>query len=315
MKGSRSGKIDPRRGSIKSTIALVLAGGYTGEFKPGNTPMHKALLPVCGNPVADFVVQALEQSEVEKIYVVQDEGAQLQETLAHSSKCTFLTKGKQDSSLARGFLFAMERIAEAAASSGSQYRVMIVPCDTPLVTKDNFNALIEKAASKTADVTVTIIAARHLEKRFPGKHFRRVYLADYKECYTMQNVIFMDGDFIQFKPGREPGGRNFTFRGWDEAVMKRVVDGINSVEDLRHQPHFHDKLLLLWLLTKGYTLYIFRLLIDLAFRRLTMTRAIKYLNGADHMNSAFIESEEVEFSADIDHPEDLQGIIGIPYHA
>jgi len=270
---------------------------------------------VGGRPVADYVIRALEQSEVEKIYVVQEEGANLQQVLAAGSKCTFLTKDKNDSSLAGGFLFAMEKIAQAAGSSAPQKMIMVVPCDTPLVTKDNFNVLIGKAAGKAADMIITIIAARHLEKRFPEKHFRSVYLAEYKENYTMQNIIFIDGDFIQFKPGGEPGERNFNFRGWDAAVMKRVLDGINSVENLRHQPHFHDKLFLLWLLTKGYTSYIFRFMVDLAFRRLTMVRAIRYLNGADHMHSAFIESEQAEFSADIDHPQDLQGLAGIAWQA
>ena len=93
------------------------------------------------------------------------------------------------------------------------------------------------------------------------------------------------------------------------------MDGINSIEDLKRRPHFYDKLFLIWLVTKGYSYYIFRFLVDLSFRRLTMARAIRYLNGADRMQAAYLESEEVELSADIDRPEDFQTVLGAPWHA
>jgi len=92
-----------------------------------------------------------------------------------------------------------------------------------------------------------------------------------------------------------------------------VEEDINGVENLRHQSHFYDKLFLFWLLTKGYTLYIFKFLVNLAFKRLTMAKVIEYLNGADHMKAAYVESEEVEFSADIDRPEDYQMVLGTPW--
>ena len=267
-----------------------------------------------GRPIADYVIQALEQSDVEKIFVIQEEDAALQEALAPSSKCIFFTKDKDHSSLSMGILFALEKIAEYYGNSGLNERlIMVVPCDTPLVTEDKFNRLIHKAAGTGADVTITIIPLKLLEKRYPQRRFRSVHLSDYGCNYTMQNVIFVNGEFIRFDPSAEPGKLKFAFRGWDEAVLKRVKDGIDSIEDIRHQAYFHGKLFLLWLITKGYSSYIFKFLIDLAFRRLTIVKVIEYLNGADHMQSAYIESEEVEFSGDIDRPEDFQIVLGTPW--
>ena len=260
------------------------------------------------------MIQALDQSNVEKIFIVQDEGANLQKALSSTSKCIFITRNKNYSSLGMGTLFALEKVAEYYGNSELNNKsIMVVPCDTPLVTKDNFNLLIQKAAGESADVTITIIAASRLEKRFPQKHFRSVYLSDYKTSYTMQNVIFVNGEFIQLKPSGELGKLRLSFRGWDDVVMKRVEEGINSIENLRHQSLFHGKLFLLWLLTKGYSSYIFRFLVNLAIKRLTMAKVIELLNGADHMHAAYIESEEVEFSADIDRPEDFQIILGTPW--
>ena len=306
--------IDPGSVTIKPTIALVLGGGIAGEFHTGNVPIIKALLPVCGRPVADYVIRALEQSNVEKIFFIQDEGANLQQALTHGPKCIFFTKAKDHSSLQMSVLFALERVAAYYDPVElDQKSVMIVPCDTPLVTKNNFNRLIEKAAGSNADVTITIIASKYLEERYPSRHFRGIYLSDWQAYYTMQNVIFIDGGFIQYKPAGDPGKPYFSFRGWDDVVMKRVEEGINSIENLRHQSLFHGKLFLLWLLTKGYSSYIFRFLVNLAIKRLTMAKVIELLNGADHMHAAYIESEEVEFSADIDRPEDFQMILGTPW--
>ncbi len=299
---------------IKSTVALVLAGGFAGEFSTGYTSLPKALLPVFGRPISDYVLQALEQSDVEKIFIVQDEGANLQKSLTPGSKCQFITRNKDNSSLGMGVFFALEKIAEFYGNVElSKRMIVVVPCDTPLVTKDNFNQLIGKVAGKNADVTITIIAASLLEKRYPQKNYRSIYLADYKAGYTMQNVIFVNGEFIRLKPPEEPGKLRFSFRGWDEKVLKRVEDGINSIENLRHQSLFHDKLFMLWLLTKGYSSYILRFMLRLAFRSLTMSKVIEYLDGADHMQAAYIESEEVEFSADIDRPEDFQMLLGTPW--
>ena len=245
------------------------------------------------------------------MFIVQDEGHSIQHVLTAGSKCVFLTKEKRFSSLGMGSLFALEKVAEYYGNSGLDKRsIMIIPCDIPLVTGDDINALVRKASCKDADVTITIIAVKRLEDHFPNKQFRGVYLSDFQARYTMQNVLFLNGEFIQFNPLVEPGKLKFSFRGWDEDVLNRVKNGIDSIDGLRHHSFFHDKLFLLWLLTKGYTYYIFRLLADLALRRLTIEKVIQYLNGADHMNADYIESESVAFSADIDSPEDFQSVQG-----
>jgi hypothetical protein len=258
----------------------------------------------------------LEQSNVEKIFVAQDQGANLQEALSSTSKCVFFTKDNHGSSFGLGMLSTLEKVVDYYGDSELNNKsIMIVPCDIPLVTKDHFNTLIDKMVNKSADVTITIIAVKRLEKQYPQRRFRGVYLSDYKTIYTMQNILFINGEFIQFTPDVNPGKLKFSFRGWDKEVFRRVEDGITYIDNLRHRSYFHDKLFLFWLLTKGYTTYISRLLVDLAFRRLTMARVIEYLNGADHMRSDYVESESVEFSADIDRPEDFQIVLGTPWQS
>jgi GTP:adenosylcobinamide-phosphate guanylyltransferase len=295
-----------------------MAGGFAGEFPgenhAGDEPAFKAFLPVNGRPIADYVVQALEQSEVEKIFIVHDEGASLKETLSPCSKGIFFSRAESLSSLGMGGFFALEKVAEYYGEKELiNKKIMVVPCDIPSATKDNFNRLIRKAASNQADVTLAMIAVKRLAERYPKKYFRGVYLSDRKATFTMQSVLFIDGGFIQFDPSGIPGKQNLLFRGWDKNVFIRVKNGLDSIDGLRRQPFFLNKIFLLWLLTKGYTSFIVKLLVDLALKRLTTDKVVEYLNGADHLRAAFIESEEVELSGDIDRPEDFQTVLGIPW--
>jgi molybdopterin-guanine dinucleotide biosynthesis protein A len=312
--GWKTRYLDKRSFPIKSTIALILAGGYAEGFPSDNGPIFKACLPVNGRPVVEFVIRALEGSLVEKIFIAQEQGARLQDRLVTTDKCVFFDKKNHPGSFGLGILSAFENVAEYYGNSElSEKMILVVPCDTPLVSPENFNNLLEQAACKSADVMITIISASCLADRFPDRQFRTVYLADYEARYTMQNVIFINGDFIRLDPYAASGKLKFSFRGWDAAVLKRVVDGISSIDDLRHQAHFHNKIFLLWLLTRGYTSAIIKLFLNMFFRRLTMARSMALLSAADHMQAGYVESREAEFSADIDRPEDFPMLLGIAW--
>ena len=198
---------------MKSIVALVLAGGFADAFSPENELVFKALLPVRGRPIADYVIQALEESDVERIFVAQDEGVNLEKVLPPYSKCIFFTKDKQHSTMGIDSFFALGKVAEFYSDSELRDKmIMVVPCDTPLVTKDNINRLIHPATASHADVLITTISGQHLEKRYPQKRFRNVYLSDYRANYTLQNVLFINGGLIQFNPSAEPGKLRFSFK-------------------------------------------------------------------------------------------------------
>jgi hypothetical protein len=44
-----------------------------------------------------------------------------------------------------------------------------------------------------------------------------------------------------------------------------------------------------------------------------MAKVIEYFDGALQVNTAYIVSEEVEISADIDKPEDFPIVMGVPW--
>ncbi len=302
----------------KSTVALVFAGGDADKFQTGTVPEYKALLPVRGQPIANHVIRALEGSNVEKIFILQDEDANLQQALAVGPKCVFLTKDRHHNSLVLSMEYGLEKVAEYYGHPQiDQKSIMFVPCDIPLATQDNFNSLIEKAAGENADVTITIIAEELIKNRFPQRRFRSFYLAEYKDLYTLQMVGFLNGELIRYEPSGEPDRVKISFRGVDELRVIRFKETVDTVREHRDHnyrlPRFTDKFALRWLIKKEYISYVLRFIFNMAINRLTMTKIIAYLEAACQVNIAYIVSEEVEISADIDQPEDFPIVLGIPW--
>ncbi len=302
----------------KSIVAILLAGGISDEFKTGDVPKQKALLPVSGQPIANYVIQALEESTVEKIFVIQDEGANLQENLINSPKCVFYSKDKYHNSYSLSMRFGLEKVAEYYGYPHiHQKLIMTVPCDIPLVTRENFDHLIEKAIHHHADITLTLIAENLIKKRFPHLHIRSFYLDDYKDRYTLQMIGFTNGELILYEPYQAPGKAKISFRGVADERVTKLKETIDTVRDHRHHdfrlPRFTEKFAIRWLIRKEFLVYIFKFILNLLVNRLTMAKVTEYFNGVLQINTAFIVSEEVEISADIDRPEDFQIVMGIPW--
>jgi GTP:adenosylcobinamide-phosphate guanylyltransferase len=303
---------------VKSTVALIFAGGAAGELRSPNHPDFKALVPVHGRPVVDYVIQALMQSYVEKIFILQDQGAALQDALTVGPKCVFLGKDPA-TSLALATKNALRAVAEYYGTEIYQKSIMIVPCDTPLVTPAVYNTLIEKAAGEDADVIMTIIACELIDKRYPNKHSRSAYLADYKARYTAQSVTFLNGAGFIFTPSQTGGLIEISYRGLDEAFIKRMEDIFESARTTRQNTRQNSPLvepfMLGWIIQQGWVWYAFKLIFNIILHRMTMVKLMAYIQEGLHVKTAYIESEAVEITGDIDTPEDYQIVLGITWRA
>lgn len=293
-----------------------MAGGFAHDFQPQEIQQYKALLPINGQPIVKYVIRALEQSNVEKIFIVQEKGTKIQEIQTFDSKCVFFNKEPNINTYSLSFLFGLEMVAQYYGYPQiNQKSIMIVPCDIPLVTKENFNSLIEKASSNNGDITITIIAEKLLRNRFPQKHFRSVYLTDFKGRYTIQMVGFMNGDLIQFESARNLKNK-MSFRGVNAVRLEILKETFDTLRKHRHHdyqlPRFTDKFAIRWLFKKEFVAYILKFLFYLMINRLTITKITEYLSGACQVNITHIESKELEISADIDRPEDFPIFLGIP---
>jgi hypothetical protein len=263
--------------------------------------------------MAEYVIQALEQSMVEKIFILQNKGANLQESLPQGPKRVFLEKDSRDASLAIGLFRAFEQIALYYGDPAfNDCWVMVAPCDTPLVTADNYNHLIEKVICQDADFIFTIISSDLLEKAYPNRRVNRIYLADYKADFTMQNTMFVNGRSIYFKSSNSDSRFKIGFRSWGEAEEQRIERDIDNLVNFRRKPAFLVQIAVYYLIKQAYIVDIFKVVLPLFFRRLTMQKGIAPLDHVCRWKTSYIESKEVELSADIDSPDDFAWVLGRP---
>ncbi|HEX5443027.1 MAG TPA: NTP transferase domain-containing protein [Pirellulales bacterium] len=116
-------------------IAIVLAAGKGTRMK---SELPKVLIPVCGRPMIDFVLDALEVAGIDETLVVVGYRADLvRQTLAGRSNVRFADQTEQ---LGTGHAVMMCREALA----GHQGPVLIVTGDSPLAQPDSLARLLDE---------------------------------------------------------------------------------------------------------------------------------------------------------------------------
>ncbi len=120
-------------------IAIVLAAGKGTRMK---SELPKVLIPVCGRPMIDFVLDALEAAGIDETLVVVGYRADLvRQTLAGRSNVRFADQTEQ---LGTGHAVMMCR----AALAGHQGPVLIVTGDSPLAQPDSLARLLDEFARR-----------------------------------------------------------------------------------------------------------------------------------------------------------------------
>ena len=302
----------------KRTVAIVVARGSISKSFKSNTPVrYKALLEINGRPMVDYVLRALQESDVEKVFVVQARDAGLDAVVTRSQKNVFLTCDQEPSSLALTLFFGLRKVMEYyGLDEFHRSNILMVPCDIPLAKKQNFNSLMEMNNRSNSDVASPIVDRRCLEEKYPQRHFRGLYLKDLNSTYTPQQIVFMNGNIFTFK---ESG--NYEKRLAISDLSEDAPSELDrSVERLRRHrgkayewPHliFELCLLLKRRRKKGHLFYSLKLVYDLCRRELTTAQIKHFIYVATGLRWDYLESKEVELSNDIDLPEDLESVLRI----
>jgi adenosylcobinamide-phosphate guanylyltransferase len=110
--------------------ALVMAGGKGSRLRMGEKPLVKLF----GRPLIDYVVSALLDSSVDRIFVAVTENVPMTEGWARKRELTVtVTSGK-------GFVADM---VEAVEKAGVTEPILIIMADLPLVTPDLIDEIID----------------------------------------------------------------------------------------------------------------------------------------------------------------------------
>jgi bifunctional UDP-N-acetylglucosamine pyrophosphorylase / glucosamine-1-phosphate N-acetyltransferase len=128
-------------GGMNPTTAIVLAAGKGTRMK---SDLPKVLIPVCGRPMIDFVLDALAKGGVQRVVAVIGHQAEMvRKAINGRPNIDFVLQSEQ---LGTGHAVMMCR-GMLAATDGP---VMVVAGDSPLMQADSIAALLDDIRRKPA---------------------------------------------------------------------------------------------------------------------------------------------------------------------
>ena len=170
-----------------SVSILLLAGARAGSdpLCESHGVASKALIPVCGTPMIDYVLEALVQSAVGTAPIWISGlpiGAIIKNT--KPSLAALLSNLHQASAGDSPAAAVMH-----AASEGLTPPFLITTCDHPLLTAEIIDTFLEKANETQADIAVGLASRRVIEEAHPN--VSRTYLKLAEGQYSGCNLFFV----------------------------------------------------------------------------------------------------------------------------
>ena len=288
----------------KPVVSVLLTCGITSRFPEFGNIKHKALLPLQGRPIVDFVATALCNSQVEKVFVVHEPDEDLSKILTGHEKIIFVECNKPNPTLTDSVICSVEKLFKYYGENElNQKQIMFVPCDIPLVKAQDFNALISQTFNNDADYCFTVIKNSLLKEEHTGRHYRKVHFNELGDDYSFQSIIFIRSRNFRMPEviGSSPGATVSDNRsGSVENLLKRM-------EDIRkHRHSVIGWVRFAYRITgkAGVTLSL-QILFDLLRNSCTETKFGQAIYRTLNVKVAIVESQSATFSLDIDKPADL----------
>jgi len=155
-----------RKGGSPVYDVVILAGGsIEKEFCSYFDVSHKSFIPICGKMMLEYVIDTLNEVSSLGRKVLVYSGTDLPDTI----------KEKVDLCAESGsnIMESVKSGIAALASSGSfdsGSRVLIVPCDVPLLTSQAVIDFLSRCESRGASLYYSFLSRRVSEEKYPGLH-------------------------------------------------------------------------------------------------------------------------------------------------
>jgi GTP:adenosylcobinamide-phosphate guanylyltransferase len=158
--------------------AVVLAGGRADDrFRAATGVENRALAPIAGKPMVNWVLDAVSAAErVDRVVLVGAEG------LADTPGARQRVRGGSD---------LVETIERGINACPGARHVLLVSADVPALTRDGVDAFVQDAIAAAADIVYPIIPRAAIESRFPGS--QRTYL-------RLTDGVFTGGNLFLVRP-------------------------------------------------------------------------------------------------------------------
>ena len=164
--------------------AIILAGGTPQPDEPlypYTKGLPKAMVDICGKPMVQWVLDAVEQAEtIEGVVVV---GLSPQNNLKS-------TKIKSYADNQGSILLNIRKGVEKTQEFNPQTKhVATVSADIPAVLPEQINWVVKTAMQSDQDVYYNVIERKVMEQRFPGSKRSYTRLKDVEVCGGDLNII------------------------------------------------------------------------------------------------------------------------------
>ncbi len=164
--------------------AVVIAGGIPqpkDPLYPFTQGGPKALLPIAGKPMVQWVLEALDGADrIERVVMVGL--AEEQGVVGRKVSAWLPNAGEMTANICRG-------VDQVLARNPAAVHVAIVSADIPAVQPSHVDWVVERAEESDDDVYYTVISREVMEKRFPESRRSYVRLKDVEVCGGDLNVI------------------------------------------------------------------------------------------------------------------------------
>jgi molybdopterin-guanine dinucleotide biosynthesis protein A len=289
------------------TVAVVMTGGPAEGKFAGLGLKYKALFPINGRPLADYILRALQASTVERVFILQPDDAGLERVVTPHEKNVFLSCGAGERSMGLTMGRGIERLLDYCGEETLHRRnVMWLPCDIPLVSPEDVDSLVAQSHRPGMDGLITIIPRRLLARAYPDRHFWSVYLRDLGERFSPQSVMFIDGSHYNYVVSPEYAGVQIAVTDALGEPIPGLVAYVDGMRDGRHGRAGRSSFLFDMagrFLRRGLAARVPQALYEIATGRLTSSRISDYVFQAMRVRFGAIISQCPAYSADVDEPE------------
>ena len=156
--------------------AIILAGGREGSIN--NQQGGKALIPLKGSPMIQYVINALKSSHIINSVLVVGDVELLQPIIG--DEVEYIIEDQND---------IMDNIMYALSYFRKDDRVLIATCDVPLLKGDMVTDFISRGLELKADLLYPIAERNDCSLRYPD--VKRTYATLVEGAYTGGNLFIL----------------------------------------------------------------------------------------------------------------------------
>lgn len=166
--------------------AVVLAGNPKEEEDKRIYNLNKALIEISNKPLIGYVIDALKDSNVNKIVVVGPKKS-LEERIQPSERLEFIEESSDDSRV-RSFV---ENLVSSYRKAANHDGVIYLTCDIPLITPYRINRDIERFKAAGSDLVLMLTNQKLIPKQFARLKKNGPLKLD-GEGYRWSNMFFVN---------------------------------------------------------------------------------------------------------------------------